>query len=241
MIDTLIIFAAGFGKRLLPITQDMPKSLVEVAGKPLLYHALDLALKFKFRRIIINTHYLHNLIEEAVAYYTDKFTPATEIIMVHEQNILETGGAVKNVYSLLNNSEAIFTLNSDSIISCDPNIWQYMIETWNPLEMDFMLLLTAVDRSFGTVGRGDFDINSDKTIHRQNEIRSFMFSGLQILKPDLLYQNPNDVFSISQYYKNPQIKLSGYINTGNFYHISNMVDYEITNKMNFHNKPKVKK
>jgi len=241
MIDTLIIFAAGFGRRLLPITQDLPKPLIEVAGKPLLYHALDLALKFKFRRIIINTHYLHNLIEEAVAYYIDKFMPETEIIMVHEQTILETGGAIKNVHSLLNGSEAVFTLNSDSIISCDPNIWQYMIEAWNPLEMDFMLLLTAVDRSFGTVGRGDFDINSDQTIHRNNEIRSFMFSGLQILKPDLINQSLSEVFSISQYYKDANVRLSGYVNSGHFYHISNMIDYEITNKMNFHSRQKTKK
>jgi MurNAc alpha-1-phosphate uridylyltransferase len=241
MIDTLVIFAAGFGRRLLPITQDLPKPLIEVAGKPLLYHALDLALKFKFRKIIINTHYLHNLIEEAVAYYIDKFNPTAEIIMVYEPTILETGGAIKNVYNLLNGSDAIFTLNSDSIVSCDPNIWHYMIEEWSPLEMDFMLLLTAVDRSFGTVGRGDFDINSDQTIHRNNEIRSFMYSGLQILKPDLINQNISDIFSISQYYKDSQIKLSGYVNTGHFYHISNMVDYEITNKMNFHTKPKAKK
>lgn len=226
MINTLMIFAAGFGTRLLPITKNIPKSLITVAGKTLLEHALDFALNFPFEKIIINTHYLAEQIEQAVKDYISKVQPDAEIIVVHESLILETGGAIKNAIEFFGSTEQIFTLNSDSIISCDPSIWQYMLERWNCLEMDFMMLITPIDRCFGSVGRGDFDLNSDGSLHVDNYIRNFMFSGLQILKPNLVMQCTEDVFSLSQFYKNNRARLIGCVNPGYFYHISTINDYQ---------------
>ena len=101
--------------------------------------------------------------------------------------------------------------------------------------MDFMLLLTNVNKSFGTIGKGDFDIDGCNMLHRRNDIRQFMFSGLQIVKPDLVAQNSLDKFSLASYYKDPDIRMKGYINKGNFFHISNITDYEMSNKFTFHN------
>jgi MurNAc alpha-1-phosphate uridylyltransferase len=230
MIKTLMVFAAGFGARLHPLTKTLPKPLIEIAGKPLLYYALDLASHFKFEKIIINTHYLNHLIEEMVVIYVEKFKPSAEIILIHEPNILETGGAIKNAQHLFENQQAIFTINSDSIISTTPNIWHYMLQEWNGLEMDFMLLLTNVNKSFGTTGKGDFDIDSNNMLHRRNDILQFMFSGLQIVKPELIANNPLEKFSLVSYYKDPEIRLRGYINQGNFYHISNLADYAMSSQ-----------
>ena len=225
MINTLMIFAAGFGTRLLPLTKDTPKPLLRIAGQSLLEYTLDLASHFPFERIVINTHYLSEQIVAAVEEYKIKAKPDAQIIIIHENKILETGGAIKNAMNLLGANEQIFTLNSDSIISCDSNIWQSMIENWNALEMDFMLLLTPVKKCFGTTGRGDFDINSDGSLHRDNNVREFMFSGLQILKPDFIAQYPYDTFSLGHFYKNNNARLAGYINQVHFYHISNIADY----------------
>jgi MurNAc alpha-1-phosphate uridylyltransferase len=226
MIDTLMIFAAGFGKRLLPLTAKIPKPLIEVAGKSLLFHNLDFALNFNFKKIIINCHYLHEQIEQAIDAYINRCRPDAEIITIHEPKILETGGGVKNAYKFFQDSEAIFTLNSDSIIFAQPQLWHEMLEKWNPLTMDFYMLLTSMEKSFGSVGRGDFDMNKDGSINMNNDRRRYMFSGLQILKPELINANPNEVFSLSQYYLDGHSKLFGYENKGSFYHISNMKDYE---------------
>jgi MurNAc alpha-1-phosphate uridylyltransferase len=226
-----MIFAAGLGKRLYPLTDNLPKPLVTVAGKPLLYYALDLATKFNFKKIIINCHYFHSKIEEAVELYRDKLESNIELTTIHEPIILETGGAIKNASRFFADSETIFTLNSDSVISSSASVWQGMIERWNPLTMDFMMLITPVNRSFGSIGKGDFDINQDGSLHTQNELKNFMFSGLQILKTGLIRQNPNNVFSLAPYYKNEEYKLFGYVNEGHFYHVSNIKDYEKINAM----------
>ena len=221
-----MIFAAGIGSRLRPITDNTPKPLVHVAGKPILYHVLDFALKFNFKKIIINCHHLHEQIKKAVEIYKNRFDIQVEIVILHEPVLLETGGTIKNAYPLFEGREAIFTLNSDSIISNNTFVWQSMIEQWNPLTMDFLLLLNKVDKSFGTVGRGDFDINHDGSLNCNNELRQLIYTGLQILKPDLIKQNINDIFSLKEYYKTSQNKLYGQIHAGNFYHISNIRDYE---------------
>jgi MurNAc alpha-1-phosphate uridylyltransferase len=236
MIDTLLIFAAGFGKRLYPMTQDKPKPLINIAGKPILYYSLDLALKFNFKRIIVNCHYFHDQIQQAIDSYVNKFKPDIDIITIHEPKLLETGGAIKNSYRFFRGQDAIFTLNSDSIISTEINVWQTMIEKWNPLIMDFMLLVTPINKSFGSMGRGDFDINQDGSLNNANNLRNFMFSGLQILKPELINQNPNDVFSISEYYNPEEYRMFGHVNKGNFYHISNVEDYQKINSISIKNK-----
>ncbi len=226
MIDILMIFAAGLGKRLRPITENLPKPLVRIAGKPILYYALDFALKFNFKKIIINCHYRHEQVNQAVVAYKERFDVETEIIVLHEPVLLETGGAIKNAYSLFEAAQAIFTLNSDSIIANNQLVWQSMIEQWNPLTMDFLLLLNRIDKSFGSVGSGDFDISSDGSLHCSNELRQFVYTGLQILKPDLIMQNIQDVFSLKEYYASQQARVYGQEHEGNFYHISNIRDYE---------------
>ena len=221
-----MIFAAGLGKRLRPITENLPKPLVRIAGKPILYYALDFALKFNFKKIIINCHYRHEQVNQAVMAYKERFDVETEIIVLHEPVLLETGGAIKNAYSLFEEGQAIFTLNSDSIIANNQFVWQSMIEQWNPLTMDFLLLLNRIDKSFGSVGSGDFDISSDGSLHCSNELRQFVYTGLQILKPDLIMQNTQDIFSLKEYYASRQERVYGQVHEGNFYHISNIRDYE---------------
>ena len=228
MIDTLMIFAAGFGKRMQPITNHIPKPLVEVAGKPMLYHALDLAGHFPFKKIIINAHHLAHLIEAAVKRYIYLFKPSAQIDVIFEGQILETGGGIKNAYHLFGQKDAIFSINSDSIITTSSYIWCDMLASWRYEAMDFLMLVTPRSRSFGSIGKGDFNLNAQGRLSRQKEGEQFdfMFNGLQIIKPNLIVQNSDDVFSLSSYYKDPAIKLHGFVNPGNFYHISNIADWQ---------------
>ncbi len=104
--DALMLFTAGFGTRMAPLTDHLPKPLIEVAGMPLLDHALQVARAAGVRHVVGNTHYLADLMEAALR---DR-----GIAVVHEPVILETGGGLRNALPLLGPGP-VMTLNSDSV------------------------------------------------------------------------------------------------------------------------------
>lgn len=85
-----LLLAAGFGTRLRPITDHIPKCLVPIHGRPLLGYWLDMLLPHDIDRVLINTHYL----PDAVRQYVAKSTWSSSIDMVHENKLLGTGGTV---------------------------------------------------------------------------------------------------------------------------------------------------
>jgi len=231
MIDTLLIYAAGFGKRMMPLTQNCPKPLLEIAGKPMLYHCLDLASNFPFKKIYINSHYLADQINAAVNQYKKEYKGTAEINVLHEEVICETGGTIKKFYDLFKDQDAIFTINSDSLITTQVNIWQEMLEKWDPQKMNFLICISPLERCYGWLDKGDFDIDTQGKLNRDNPQRAFMSCGLQIIKPELVASYPDDIFSLSKYYLDPSIKLYGHENNGHFYHVSNPEDYQNISKM----------
>jgi len=231
MTDTLLIYAAGFGKRMMPLTQNCPKPLLKIAGKPMLYHCLDLAAKFPFKKIYINSHYLADQISQAVNAYKRQYKGTAEINVLHEEVICETGGTIKKFYNFFKDKDAIFTINSDSLITTQGNIWQEMVKKWDPQKMDFLICISPLERCYGSLGKGDFDIDAQGKLNRDKPERAFMSCGLQIIKPALIATYPDDIFSLSKYYLNPSIKLYGHEHSGYFYHVSNPEDYENISKI----------
>lgn len=202
MIDTIMIFAAGRGTRMQQLTANQPKCLIKIAGKPILHHLFELILKFPFKKIVINTHYLAQQIEDSVNEFKIRHdTP--EIITIHEPIILETGGGVKNAINIIGNNP-IFTINSDIIIKSEINLFEYMGNKWNPNKMDFLLLMQPFDKAIGYKGKGDFELSPDGLISRPEftDHYNFMYAGLNILKPDLITQNSEKIFSLREYYLN---------------------------------------
>lgn len=203
MIDTIIIFAAGRGSRMNHITETIPKSLVPILGKPILYYLLELTLTYPFKKIIINSHYLH----EQIAFFIEEFKKAhvniPEIIVIYEPILLETGGAIKNAQQFLGNNP-IFTFNSDIIIRSNENLFESMLSQWQPSKMDFLLLVQNFDKAVGYKGNGDFELLDDGRLDRPSipGHYSYIYAGLQILKPNLISQNPSQIFSLRQYYIN---------------------------------------
>lgn len=123
-MKTLMIFAAGFGTRMKHLTEDMPKPLVKVNGKPILYYNLDAAIRHGFKHIIINSHYKADQIKAAVDHFIATHPDCPKITLLYEDPILETGGAVKNALALID-ADYITTINSDVIITgcyshCEP-------------------------------------------------------------------------------------------------------------------------
>lgn len=217
MINTALIFAAGFGKRMGAITQEIPKSLIKIHNKPILYYTLESVLRGGFKQIIINTHYKAEQINAAVNAFNNPTD--TKIILLHEPTILETGGAVKNALKYLD-QDIVATINSDTIIDSKRDFFADMQAAWDSDKMDFMLLLHEVDKAIGYTGNGDFELLEIGRIHRPQDMKQYKYmnAGALLLKPSIIGGNAKDVFSLGEYYNGD--RLYGIVNQGNWYHVS---------------------
>ncbi|MDR0355846.1 MAG: NTP transferase domain-containing protein [Deltaproteobacteria bacterium] len=99
-IDTAMILAAGYGLRLMPLTQVRPKALLPVLNKPVLFRWLDALVELGVRNAVINTHHLAEQMDEAVVL-ARRTHPSLNIAVSFEPEILGTGGALKKAAPLL--------------------------------------------------------------------------------------------------------------------------------------------
>lgn len=232
-MESIVIFAAGKGTRMKELTNSIPKPLIQIHGKPLLQYALELTKQHKFDRIIINTHHLAKQIEEFVSAFINSHPDFPEIIIEHEEVILETGGTIKNLSKLYDLGERIFTLNSDIIIRAKGNIFKKMLDSWEELSPDMLLLLQDVTKATGYIGYGDFNIEANSMVSREGEgPYPYIFSGLQILNPRKIAEYPRDIFSLQEYF--PQIgdfgdrlKVRATLMEGKWYHASSQEDIKV--------------
>lgn len=181
----VMLFAAGYGTRMAPLTDRMPKPLIRVAGKALLDHALDVVREVETGTIVANTHYLADQMSAALAQ--------RGIRPVHEPVILETGGGLRNALPLLGGGP-VMTLNTDSVWT-GPNPARMLRAAWDPDCMDAMLVLVPVADAVGHPGQGDFTLDGHGRLIRGP---GFVYSGLQVLKTDRLHDIPEDVFSLNR-------------------------------------------
>jgi GTP:adenosylcobinamide-phosphate guanylyltransferase len=148
---TAMIFAAGFGTRMAPLTDRTPKPLIEVDGKPLIDHALSLL--DGFQNIVVNTHYLADQIETHLA-------GKTHVTCLQEvPEILETGGGLKNALPLLGPDPVVVT-NSDAVFA-GPNPVSELLARWKPDHMDALLSLVPIEQTIAHEGAGDFSCDGD--------------------------------------------------------------------------------
>jgi len=194
-VRTAMILAAGLGKRMRPITDTLPKPLVEIGGRTMLDHALDRAAEAGIKTAIVNVHYLADLVEARLA------TRETPRIVVSDERgqLLETGGGVRKALPLLG-PEPFLLMNSDSLWLEGPrsNV-SALIDAWDPVRMDILLLLAASATSIGYDGKGDFSMEADGRLTRREERRMtpFVYAGVAILKPELFADTPEGAFSLN--------------------------------------------
>jgi len=109
-----MILAAGFGTRLRPLTDGIPKALVPVLGRPMLAHVIEKFIASGINEILINAHYLAEKIEEFVR----KSDINADIKVVREDTILGTGGGIFNMLPFITDSEFI-VYNTDVVCDID--------------------------------------------------------------------------------------------------------------------------
>jgi MurNAc alpha-1-phosphate uridylyltransferase len=193
-LHSAMVLAAGYGQRMRPLTDDRPKPLVPLAGRPLLDHVLDRLSVAGVTRAVVNVHYMPEAIE---AHLAKRSRP--EILISDERRqILDTGGAVQNALALLG-AAPFFVHNSDSVwIERNGNTLRRMIEAWNNDAMDCLLLLAPAATSTGYAGRGDYALDGEGHPHRRRdgETVPFVFTGVSINHPRLFYNAHHGPFSI---------------------------------------------
>jgi MurNAc alpha-1-phosphate uridylyltransferase len=187
-----MIFAAGLGTRMGALTRHRPKPLIEVAGKPLIEHALALVRDAGIERIVVNTH-AHS---EQLTSYLNRAAPFA--LVSHESKRLETGGGLKQALPLLGPGP-VFTLNADMVWS-GPNPLELLAAAWDSDSMDGLLCLIPRDRAHGHSGPGDFDQTPEGCLSRRGSAKTagYVYSGVQILKTSELGDIEDKMFSLNR-------------------------------------------
>jgi mannose-1-phosphate guanylyltransferase len=103
-ITQAFVLAAGLGKRLRPLTDELPKPLIPIFQKPLITFALDHLIGTGVTRFVVNTHRLPELFQD---FFSENSYSGRSVTLVHEQDLLETGGGIKNVEPFLGNEPFI--------------------------------------------------------------------------------------------------------------------------------------
>lgn len=195
MPHTAMVFAAGLGTRMRPITDKLPKPLVEVRGKPLIDHMLDRFAEAGVEKAVVNVHYMADDIERHL-----KARTKPQIVISDERaKLLDQGGGIVKALPELG-KDPFFIANTDSLwIEGAKSNLDKLAEHWDPQKMDVLLLVAATASSIGVDWPGDFHMLPDGRLVRRDEreVSAFIYAGLGILKPELFAGETRDVFRLA--------------------------------------------
>lgn len=183
-----IIFAAGLGTRLKPLTDNCPKALVLLNGKPLLWHSINLLKKYGIDDITINVHHFAS---EIIKYLSDNEFGVKINISDETDFLLDTGGGLLKARNLLDGKEPFIACNVDIISSVDiGKLIEYHVENQAIATLVVKNRLTSryfmFDDSMKLTGwvnttTGEEIISNEDFYNSQ----MFAFSGIQVISPDI--------------------------------------------------------
>ena len=233
MIKKAMILAAGFGKRILPLTLKHPKPLLEIGNKTLLSNTLKFLDLSGIKQAIINIHYLG---EQIIDYINKNKFNLTINIVKEKEKILDTGGGVLNAIQYFSN-EPFLIINPDTI-------WNsHYLEELKLMEKKFFenkkskcsLLVVNKKKSFDQSFKGDFNLENNLISRKDKDDLNYIYTGLQIIKPDVFSDLNIGVFSINRIWNNliEINELCGMESDIDFLHVSTLDIYKSLLKKNF--------
>jgi MurNAc alpha-1-phosphate uridylyltransferase len=195
-IRRAMLFAAGLGTRMRPLTDHCPKPLVLVAGKPLLDYALERFEEHGIERVVVNTHYLAGQIVTHLARRKHR----CEVVLSHEATLLETGGGIVHALPALGN-EPFFSANADAFW-CDAqgsSALRALESQFARADLDALLVMAERRASPGYHGPGNFSVADDGSLRWDPD--GHVFTGLQVLNPRWFADKPATPFSLRTLYQ----------------------------------------
>jgi MurNAc alpha-1-phosphate uridylyltransferase len=191
-----MVLAAGLGTRMRPLTDNMPKPLVKVAGKALIDHVLDRLAEVGVERAVVNVHHFADQMQQHLVHRKHP-----QIVISDEHGLLlGTGGGVKKALPELGDAP-FFLSNSDTfwIDDVKPNLAR-LADAFDPVAMDALLLLAPTAGSIGYAGRGDFAmVVADGRLRKRagQEAAPFVYAGAAILSSALFKGAPQGEFPLT--------------------------------------------
>jgi len=222
-----MVLAAGLGTRLRPVTDTLPKPLVQLRGRTLLDHAIDRLERAGVEHVVVNTHYMAARIADLLA----RRKPPPHVEISEEPELLETGGGVANALPRL--GEMFFVVNADVfwLDGKDPALLR-LAGAFDPERMDAALLLQRTVSAVGYDGSGDYllDPAGMPRRRREREIAPFLFAGIQLLHRRLFDNWPERVFSLVQLFDRAEEagRLHAIVHDGEWHHIGTPAGLEAT-------------
>ncbi|MEO6054477.1 MAG: sugar phosphate nucleotidyltransferase, partial [Chthoniobacterales bacterium] len=175
-----IVMAGGYGKRLLPLTNETPKPMLPVAGKPILEHVLENLLQSGISNIKITTHYKSEKIED---YFGDGSSRGLNIEYVNEDQPLGTAGALGLIEP---EEQPTLVLNADILTSVD---FQAMLQFHKEHKAELTVGVREYDVAvpFGVVRSEGADVTS---IEEKPVFSFFVNAGIYLLEPGVIKMVP---------------------------------------------------
>ena len=226
MIKKAMILAAGFGKRIRPLTLKHPKPLLKIGNKTLLSNTLKFLELFGIKQSIINVHYLG---EQIVDYINRNQFNLTINIVKEKDKILDTGGGVLNAIQYFSN-EPFLIINPDTI-------WNsHYLKELKLMEKSFFenkkgkcsLLIVNKEKSFDRSFKGDFNLKNNLINRKDRDDLNSIYTGLQIIKPEVFNGLSEEVFSINRIWDKliQKNELYGMESNISFLHVSTLDIYK---------------
>jgi len=191
-----MVLGGGYGKRMMPLTKDIPKPMVVLKGRPLIDHVLDRIAAAGVPRAVVNVHYCADKLQAHV----EKREHPKIAISDERQQLLDTGGGVAKALPLLG-PDPFLIHNSDSVwIEGVGSNLERMFSVWDPDTMDSLMLLASAATSLGYDGSGDFAMDKDGRLSRRGERQMvpFVFTGVSIAHPRIFEGAPDGPFSMNR-------------------------------------------
>ena len=184
-----MIFAAGLGTRLKPLTDHMPKALVPVAGKPMLEHVILKLIASGFDEIVINVHHFAEQIIQFIQA-NDNFG-ITIHISDETEMLLDTGGGIKKAASFFH--EPFLIHNVDILSNVDlKSLYEFHLTSGNdatllvsPRKTVRYLLFNESNRLCGWVNKETFQTKPEGFVYQPDIQKEYAFSGIHIVSPSL--------------------------------------------------------
>jgi len=227
MIKKAMILAAGFGKRLNPLTLNLPKPLLKIGKETLLSNTINFLERYGIEEAVINVHYLADQIIE----YVNKKKFNLKIIIINEkEKILDTGGGIYNALKYF--EESFICINPDTI--WNPNYLKELKKMENNFFLNKIkchLLIVNKEKSFDKNIKGDFNLHNTLIKREQNENLEYIYTGLQIIDPKAFSNIKDQVFSMNKVWNKliQDKELFAIESNINFLHVSTLDIYKKLN------------
>jgi N-acetyl-alpha-D-muramate 1-phosphate uridylyltransferase len=212
-----MVLAAGLGARLRPLTNTIPKPLVEINGRALIDHAIDRLVLAGVEQVVVNIHYKAAQLTEHLA---GRDHP--EIEFSEEAELLDTGGGVARALPLL--GEMFFVVNGDVFwLDSKDSALLRLAGAFDFAATDAVLLLQRTVTAVGYEGSGDYFLDALRRPRRrrEREVAPYLFAGIQLLHRRLFDELPGPVFSLVRLFDRAEAagRLRAIVHDGKWFHV----------------------